>query len=305
MYNVYSPYRRDMMKRIFSVMFLLLTACGPSQDELAMQTSVAETAIAASWTTTPYPSEITDAKGVIMRLVPEGEFTMGSNDGNDDAKPVHTVYLDAYYIDNHEVTNALYKACADADACSPLINAPYKACADPGACSPAEQTKPSYYGNPEFDNYPVIYVNWDKAQTFCAWRDARLPTEAEWEKAARGTDARIHPWGNTISCTFANYGHCVGDTTPVGSYENGQSPYGVYDMTGNVWEWIADWYSATYYQSSPLENPLGPESGEGHVLRGGAWDNDFGLRSAARYSSPVESGFLDVIGFRCAKDATQ
>jgi formylglycine-generating enzyme required for sulfatase activity len=272
------------MKKIFLALLILLTACGVP-------------------TATPDPNEFIDGKGVHMRLVPAGDFTMGSNEDDDHAKPVHVVYLDAFYIDKYEVTNALYKACADADACSPLLNAPYKACADPGACDPAEQAEPTYYGNPEFDNYPVIFVSWDKAQAFCAWRGTRLPTEAEWEKAARGTDGRIYPWGDALSCIFANYGHCVGDTTPIGSYEDGRSPYGVYDMTGNVWEWVADWYSESYYESSPTENPLGPESGQNRVLRGGAWDNDYGLRTTTRNSSPSESGFLDVIGFRCARDA--
>jgi eukaryotic-like serine/threonine-protein kinase len=252
----------------------------------------------------PFCSAVTDAKGVPMQLVPAGKFSMGSNEAQDQAKPVHGVYLNDFYMDKYEVTNALYKACADAGICPPLLNAPYKACVDAGACDPAEQKEPTYYGNPEFDRYPVIYVSWDQADTFCKWRGARLPTEAEWEKAARGTEGRIYPWGEALGCDLANYGHCVGDTTPVGSYEKGKSPYGVYDMAGNVWEWTADWYSESYYQNSPTVNPAGPESGDSRVLRGGAWDNDFGLRSTTRSSSPSQSGFLDVIGFRCARDAS-
>ena len=157
-----------------------------------------------------------------------------------DEEPIHKVVLDAFSIDKTEVTNALYKDCEDQGVCDPPqdINS---------------NSQASYYGNPAFDDYPVIYVTWDQAKTYCEWRGGRLPTEAEWEKAARSADGRTYPWGETIDDTFANFNYGIGDTTAVGSYENGKSPYGVYDMAGNVWEWVADWYSDTYYQRSPAE----------------------------------------------------
>ncbi len=237
-------------------------------------------------TITPYPTLITDAKGIKMALVPAGEFTMGSENGDDDEKPVHQVYLDAFYMDIYEVTNAAYKTCVDAGICTPPQDT-------------SSSTRSSYYGNSEFDNYPVIYVDWSQAKTYCEWRGARLPTEAQWEKAARGTDARTYPWGEGISCSQANYSGCKGDTTEVGSYESGKSPYGLYDMAGNVWEWVNDWYDSGYYQTSRSSNPSGPVSGDYRVLRGGSWLNDV-VRSANRGDN-VPDYIDDDIGFRCAR----
>ena len=248
---------------------------------------------------TPLPTEITDSKDVQMMLVPADEFTMGSNTGSDDESPAHTVYLDAYYIDKYEVTNAYYIA--------------YNAtCVGAGECRwpyPGSSTRSSYIGRPQYDNYPVIYVSWFEAKAYCEWRGARLPTEAEWEKAARGVDGRTYPWGEEIDCSLANYAHCTGsnltggDTMAVGSYIDGISPYGLYDMGGNVWEWVEDWYSRTYYQNSPDANPPGPDSGDYRVLRGGAWNigGDSSVASSHRYFYGPSAKY-DNIGFRCAKD---
>ncbi len=241
-------------------------------------------------TPTPLPTEITDAKGVPMRFVLAGNFIMGSdNYSYAQEKPVHTVYLDSFYIDKYEVTNALYKACVDTGLCSP----------------PKEMksyTRNSYYGNSQYDDYPVIYVDWNMSNTYCQWRGAQLPTEAQWEKAARGTDGRDYPWGEGIACSKANSLNCsVGDTAIVGSYKNGVSPYGIYDMAGNVWEWVADWYSETYYQNSPQSNPLGPESGQYRALRGGAF-GDSDLRVSNRLRDDPANNFYS-IGFRCARSA--
>lgn len=244
-------------------------------------------------TATPFPDEIVDDKGVPMALVPEGKFTMGSENGQVEEKPVHQVFLDAYYIDKYEVTNALYKACVNAGRC----NAPKDA---------------SRYNDLNYAEHPVVYVNWNMANTYCEWRGARLPTEAEWEKSARGLNGRTYPWGEGINATYANYGFNVGDTTLVGSYESGKSPYGVYDMTGNVGEWVMDWYGETYYQSSPSSNPLGPDSGQLRVLRGGAWGHwgklfqyaVDGLRSAYR-TGLVPSSTNKYLGFRCSRPASQ
>ena len=238
---------------------------------------------------TPLAKEMVDPKGVSMVLVPAGKFSMGSNEGDLNEKPVHLVYLDTYYIDKFEVTNARYRACVQTGICQAPLQATSFVRAD-------------YYDSARYDNFPVIYVNWEMAKTYCEWRGARLPTEAEWEKAARGTDRRVYPWGNEPSETHANYNQSVGDTIAVGSYQNGRSPYGAYDMAGNVWEWVADWYQDNYYASlgENASNPQGPASGQEKVLRGGSfYYGDYIIRSANRgWNDPtgVGSGF----GFRCA-----
>jgi len=246
-----------------------------------------------------------------MMYVPEGEFTMGGSaddalaacqqyttdcerDWFADEEPPHTVYLDAFWIDQTEVTNALYSKCVDAGVCTPpaFVNS---------------FTHPDYYGNPEFDDYPVIFVDWDAANAYCSWAGRRLPTEAEWEKAARGTDERAFPWGEGISCNEANYydfyngdHYCVGDNSKVGSYESGKSFYGAYDMAGNVWEWVSDWYDPAYYQTSPSSNPLGADLGSYRLLRGGSWNSYIHeVRSEGRLGVPPF--FINhYIGFRCA-----
>jgi formylglycine-generating enzyme required for sulfatase activity len=212
--------------------------------------------------------------------IPAGEFQMGSENGISDESPVHTVYLDEYQIGKYEVTNRQYNNCRQAGVCS----------------GTAVSTNL---------DHPVVNVSWHNAKTYCEWVDGRLPTEAEWEKAARGTDGRTYPWGEGIDCDKANYDaedYCVGGTSPIGSYESGKSPYGVYDMAGNVYEWVNDWYDGTYYQNSSSSNPLGPSSGSARVLRGGSWDYyDSNARSSLRFrSAPSYSD--DYVGFRCARD---
>lgn len=237
------------------------------------------------------PIEITDANGVNMRLVPAGEFTMGS--GVDS----HNVYLDAFYMDKYEVTNIHYADCVAA-----------------GMCIPPHETKTdfraNYYGNPEYDNFPVIYVNWFMARTYCGWRGARLPTEAEWEKAARGTDGRTYPWGEGIRCDRANYDgdldafhFCVGDTSEAGSYASGQSPYGLFDMAGNVFEWVSSLYKP--YPYNPTDGREDPARGGSRVIRGGAWSEGPNDQTVFYRSFIGPELSESAIGFRCARDGIQ
>jgi serine/threonine-protein kinase len=257
--------------------------------------------------------------GMTMLYIPAGEFEMGSDadealaecrkhyDGCErdwftNEEPIHTVYLDAYWMDETEVTNGMYALCVQAGACQPPSDK-------------SSYTRNSYYGNSQYEIYPVIYVNWDQARTYCKWAGARLPTEAEWEKAARGTDGRMYPWGDVFDARKVNFcdKNCpfdwanknaddgYADTSPVGSFVSGKSPYGLYDMAGNVWEWAADWYDSGYYANSPSRNPTGLSSGEYRVLRGGSWlNNEDVVRTAVR--DWVDPSDVDgLVGFRCSR----
>ncbi|MEW6030094.1 MAG: formylglycine-generating enzyme family protein [Chloroflexota bacterium] len=229
--------------------------------------------------------------GMVMVYVPEGEFEMGSDSGEKDEQPVHTIYLDAFWIDQTEVTNAMYAQCVQAGKCKQPR-------------SGKSFTRWSYYNNPEFENHPVVFVDWYDARTYCEWASRRLPTEAEWEKAARGADGRVYPWGDSSpNANLLNFDSDFGDTAEVGRYSAGASPYSALDMAGNVWEWVYDWYGESFYASSLMSNPTGPASGGYRVIRGGAWNS-------LTYENFVQSAFRgshlpDVtsysLGFRCAR----
>jgi formylglycine-generating enzyme len=268
------------------------------------------------------PPTVNDGYGDYM-YVPAGSFRMGDNfgDGQPRERPVHMVDLDGYYIAKHEMTNGEWRKFRD----------------DPGYDDPkfwpggrvVPKTQVPYWtmannhggGTPGSDEYPVLGVNWDSAAAYCSWLSAktgkkyRLPTEAEWEKAARGTDQRKYPWGNTIDKTFANIvGSQPFDTgRPAGFYNgskrgdfqtaNGASPYGVMDMAGSVMEWCSDWYSRDYYASSPRKNPKGPETGAYKVVRGGSFFMEaFDQRSCARGAAWPSFQAHRMIGFRAARE---
>ncbi len=234
-------------------------------------------------------TQISPIDGMVQVYVPAGSFQMGSDSGDPDEKPVHPVMLDAFWIDHTEVTNAMYTLCVEAGKCSP-------------PSSSKSYTRDNYYGDAQYNNYPVIYVSWDNANAYCDWAGRRLPTEAEWEKAARGTDGRTYPWGNDApDSNLLNFNSNVGDTTEVGAYPSGASPYSALDMVGNVWEWVNDWYDEAYYGNLPSENPQGPASGQYRVLRGGSWSFGVGGVRAA-YRDRGEPGYFSGrIGFRCAR----
>jgi formylglycine-generating enzyme required for sulfatase activity len=240
-----------------------------------------------------FATQVSPKDGMVQVYVPAGEFLMGSDKTKDSQAiynelPQHTVYLNAFWIDQTEVTNAQYARCVAGGQCTP-----------PHGTS--SYTRSSYYGNSQYANYPVIEVDWNQARAYCTWAGRGLPSEAEWEKAARGTDGRIYPWGNAApDQSKLNYNDIIGDTTAVGSYPSGASPYGALDMAGNVWEWVIDWYSDSYYQQSPARNPTGPDSATSRVLRGGSWGFIIlDVRSAHRiWGSPDRRN--PNVGFRCA-----
>jgi len=252
-------------------------------------------------------AEFVDDSEVPIVLIPGGSFDMGSDRGQAFPDyPSHSVVLGDYYIDQHEVTNINYAQCVAEFACSPPQ-------------STRSFTRDTYYGDPQYKDYPVINVTWDDAQTYCEWRGGRLPTEAEWEKAARGTEGRTFPWGDTFTAENLNfcdrncpaetsnpaYDDGFADTAPVGSFSSGASPYGALDMAGNVWEWVGDWFDREYYSVSAAENPSGPPSGEERVVRGGSF---FYLDTFATTTSRVgmnPESYYGFTGMRCVYDSPQ
>jgi len=246
---------------------------------------------------------IEDDFGVSLALVPAGPFQMGSQDGEAEERPVHQVYLDAFYIDVYEVTNELFarflnemgNQVQDGETWLEAGSEYVRIIQRDGKWRP-------FAGNA---NHPVVMVSWYGARAFCDWRGARLPTEAEWEKAARGgLGGALYPWGNAepIYAFDAENGAQFGDrgftTVPVGSFSpNG---YGLFDMAGNVYEWVADWYASDYYSHSPSENPLGPSKSDSRVVRGGSWVNGpYELRVSYRGWGYMTAKFSN-FGFRCA-----
>ncbi len=241
------------------------------------------------------PTEIMAAGNIKMVYVPGDNFLIGDQDVSAGANPGHVVYVEPFYIDKYEVTNVLYRLCVDVGECKPPKEADSK-------------TRPVYYGNVEFNQYPVVNVDWYMAKQYCEWRGARLPTEAEWEKAARHTDGRTYPWGyEAPDCDFANYGGadeaCVGDTVAVGGYENGQSVYGAFDMSGNVSEWVNSLYLVYPYLSTDGREDAGMDGLRG--VRGGSWTSPAEEITTYHRFGVDPSRHGAYTGFRCARDAGQ
>ena len=325
---------------IASMVLVVSVACSPSVKEpteegIALVESpmvtdiyVPDPTATLTPTITPEPTlgigskMVNPVDGAVLVYVPEGEFLMGSEDDDawNDEKPQHLVYLDAFWLYQHPVTNAQFAAFVDAS----------------GQQTTAEeigwnwvwdgsnwvQTDGAYWGAPEGpdssvagrEDHPVVQVSWSDATAYCQWAGGRLPTEAEWEKAARGTDERRFPWGDDpVTGDRANFCdvNCPMDwadksqddgyeqTSPVGSYPAGASPYGALDMAGNVWEWVADYYEAGYYRRAPAENPTGPTSGAAHVLRGGSWSSFWGNLRVSNRGWYCPGCWYYINGFRC------
>lgn len=280
---------------------LYISTATPTETHVASMTSMVPSATSTSLVPSVTPLPTLGIGSVFSRpaddsemlYVPEGEFTMGSNNAGDDEGPEHIVWLDGFWMDRTEVTNGMYGKCVIA-----------KACKNPGTSQRSSK----------YDNFPVAEIRWSDAKGYCSWVNAKLPTEAQWEKAARGIDGRNYPWGNELDperyyIDPKPSGIFVTGHKPVGSYPNGASPYGILDMTGSVFEWVNDMYLSNYYVDSPYSNPMGAVHEENkHFYRGGNY-SDYDFRVFSR-SLPVTSGEPDWVlyfnvGFRCAMAAAQ
>lgn len=281
------------LKLVQIIFMVVIIGCGDEQPITIIQpdTEALNPIVEARHVVPLHSDNNPPQDGSIMILISAGEFIMGSDEGEPEERPAHKVYLDAFYIDLLEVTNAQYKRFMDETG----------------------HPKPGFWDFPEINKPqdPVIGVTWFEAQAYAKWAGKRLPTEAEWEKAARGTDSRIYPWGNTFDWAKGNFsdmgkedGHIDGFAdcmSPVGFFLEGQSPYGLLDMAGNALEWVADWHDENYYKTSEYRNPKGPVSGTHKVMRGGAMDMvEYYERTYARTRSAPEAWNM-TFGFRCAK----
>lgn len=322
------------MKRYFAILILVivLSACGETVAQVPTNEPTATSAVvllAAEpapvptqteqvilLTPTSIPTEETvnvrfsSVDGMPQIYIPAGAFHMGGYDvrAAPDEFPAHEVTLDAYWMDQLEVTNAMYQLCVGAGVCTLPQNL-------------GSQRRADYYNTPEFRDYPVVYVTWGQAKAYCEWAGRRLPTEAEWERAGRGDDMRTFPWGeDKPDHRFANFNMLAKDTSRVGSYPLGASSFGILDMAGNVAEWTNDFYKSNYYSTTELINPLGPlvSSNFFRVVRGGSLgDAEINIRVSKRSSvlgsnlglipgSPEYLGdFSPRIGFRCVRDVSR
>jgi formylglycine-generating enzyme required for sulfatase activity len=265
-----------------------------------------------------FPTVITrETDNMPMLVIPGGSFVMGAPDTDPsagfDETPEHEVTVDTFYMDKFEVTVAQYaaflttlgtyeEACQETDCAWPRSLIGYTSY----LLEIGEDDAQTYEAMAGFENYPINHVSWYGADSYCQAMGARLPTEAEWEYAARGSDGRIYPWGNeppdqTRAVYFST---SYTDLKPVDALPDGASPFGIYGLAGSMWEWVSDWYGPNYYGESPAENPQGPEDGEGKVVRGGAWPNnnqEDRIRSANRNWREIIF-FSPDLGFRCAYD---
>jgi len=314
---------------IITILTIIFTACVPVATSSSPPTSHITTSPSKTVTNTPMvtvrekslPTPIftpttaylasertSPIDGMPQVFVPAGILRMGGLDIHADDRdelPAHDVSLDAFWIDMLEVTNAMYMLCVQAESCTVPEDW-------------ASDRRLAYFNEEKYKDYPVVHVTWEQANTYCAWAERRLPSEAEWERAARGDDFSNFPWGDEPPNEhYANFNRLVNDTSRVGSYAAGVSHFGAFDMAGNVWEWVADLYKIEYYSISPKQNPSGPETNISklRVLRGGSFQDEWidlrvskrgaalGPNPNAPHDAPNRAGeHLSKIGFRCAAD---
>lgn len=296
----YQTYTRNItispdVKTIEDIRLILLESTKTTTETLIPAPTANPTLMSMLTPNPEFTPQFRTIDGVEQNWVPEGSFVAGdtSGFGYDDERPFHIVYTDGFWIDRTSVTNSEYASCPDS------------------ICTPPQKlnshVRPVYYGIPEYGNYPVINIIWQQASDYCAWRSGRLPTEAEFEKAAGWNPVTgltlIYPWGDLAPTDdFANFNGIDRDTKPVGSYPKGMSPTGAYDMAGNVWEWVSDWYSATYYADNhEWHNPTGAQNGIYKVIKGGSWydSNTSWLRVSNRGGITPPDKVANEFGFRC------
>jgi serine/threonine-protein kinase len=302
---------------LIAAWLVLLSGCAPESVPSSV-TSVTPTqppeTPAITHLLDPFKTRSRD--GMALVCVPEGQFEMGNN-ADERARPVHRVALDAFWIDQTEVTNAMFAAFLNEQGNQVEEGVSWL---EPGAGHSGivyghiDENDGVFLPQAGYGDYPVIEVSWYGAAAYCAWVGGRLPTEAEWEYAARGPEARAYPWGDTFDGSRANYCdvNCTYDWrdagsndgfaqwTSVGSYPDGESWCGALDMAGNVWEWVSDWWSEGYYARSPTDNPQGPDSGTLHIARGGSWFDEGRQARLASWKGLTPSSYrMHWVGFRC------
>jgi formylglycine-generating enzyme required for sulfatase activity len=299
----------------FSALFAVAASCAPATPaQVISPAAIPSTAPSLAGLGS---TKLSPADNVTMVYVPAGQFPMGSKVGLIDEQPVHMVQLDSFWLDRTEVTNEMYRKCVEAGSCK-----------EPGSRV--------YYDDPQYSDHPVVFVAWTNAVSYCSFAGRRLPTEAEWEKAAAWNpvqnEKRIFPWGNEYDCSKGNFDDetkldaslmqggsisCDGYdlTAPVGSYPQGASPYGALDMGGNVWEWVHDAFIEVnsfdssiqnYYAFSRFENPMGvsPALTTSRGIRGGSWNWTYGYGRSAYRLGFGKNDTYDAVGFRCAVSST-
>jgi formylglycine-generating enzyme required for sulfatase activity len=264
-------------------------------------------------TLAPGDTRLRAADGMVMVYVPAGRFVMGSAEGDADEQPRHEVTLTGAWMDRTEVTNAQFAVFLTDQGNritegTPWLDLTHDACRIVAETGETE-VDVVYRAEEGSASYPVVAVSWYGAAAYCDWIGGRLPTEAEWEYAARGARGLAYPWGQAFECTLCNAADepCDGyaEAAPVGSFPEGASWCGTVDLAGNVWEWVVDWYDATYYQRSEAHDPLGPEEGTSRVVRGGSWRSDAtGVRGSSRFRH-APSYVEDSLGFRCMMPSSQ